>query len=180
MFSSDEVAELRRLLEINRIQEVMSRYVRGADRGDEGLMRSTYWEDSFDNHGTFIGPGQVFIDRRVHDLKIHRPTITGMYHLTAPVNVLELNGTTAKVETYFHYVATNSERGLEILQQMAGRYLDFFEKRNAEWRILRRHVVYDWISAGANVTAWDYVGVPFPSDNVGQITNADASYRPEW
>lgn len=71
-------------------------YVRGADRHDRELMRSTYWPDSFDDHGGYVGDGQGWADAAMtwHD-KIHSCN----HHVS---NVLcEVDGPRAKRESMF-------------------------------------------------------------------------------
>jgi len=177
-FTSSEIEELRRTLETQRIQNVFSRYVRGVDRGDEKLMRSTMWENATDDHGTFTGSGEGFVQYRLGIGKNDSRGITCVYHLTSPVHVLSLDGDEAKVETYFHLVLTASSQGLDTIQNSAGRYRDHFEKRGDEWRILRRKVIYDWCTVGTCAPGWEYANMP-PA-NRGRLTSDDASYDPTW
>ncbi|MNR69080.1 hypothetical protein D3C85_1940640 [compost metagenome] len=45
---------------------------------------------------------------------------------------------------------------------LGGRYLDLLEKRQGQWRILRRRVVFDWFHDLGRASAWEEgpFGVP--------------------
>jgi hypothetical protein len=115
----------------------MLRYARGVDRLDEELIRSAYWEDAHDSHGQLNGsldnflagwlPGQPQRDVASHFLGNH---------------LVELEGDGADVETYF--ISAAKRIGSDMLELVAGRYVDRFERRAGEWRIATRLVVLDW------------------------------------
>ena len=46
---------VEQLSDLQCIRDTALRYCRGVDRLDEDLMKSAYWPDATDNHGTFIG-----------------------------------------------------------------------------------------------------------------------------
>ena len=43
--SDAEIVDVRRLLEVQAIQEVMLRYARAVDRADAGLMETIFWPE---------------------------------------------------------------------------------------------------------------------------------------
>ena len=52
----------------------------------------------------------------------------------------------AVVETYFNALQRGAGKDGIVRQfHLAGRYCDLFEKRDGDWRVARRTVVYDWI-----------------------------------
>jgi SnoaL-like domain len=121
------------------IHQVLVRYCRGIDRLDRRLLKSVYWEDGYDNHASFSGKAGEFIDWVLKLLSHY----TSTSHILGQ-SLIELLGDTANVETYFfaqhvgvgdmeHYIVTST-----------GRYVDNFEKRKGEWRILSRRVVIDF------------------------------------
>jgi hypothetical protein len=58
--------------------------------------------------------------------------------------LIELHGEAAAVESSFLALQTNAAAPtLETF--LCGRYLDRFERRDGQWRIAERTVVYDWI-----------------------------------
>jgi hypothetical protein len=136
-----ESEALAGLVARQEIWECLLRYARGVDRVDEGLIRSAFWEDAVDAHGRVTGSPEDFLgwflpaqpDREVaqHLLMNHR---------------LQLDGASASAETYFISVAkpVDSDR----IEQVGGRYLDRFQRRNGQWRIAHRLVLLDWQSVG--------------------------------
>lgn len=132
------------------IRQVLYRYARGVDRGDLDLLLSVYHPEATDHHGRFDGPGHEYAARLVGAEE--GLTRTGNHHLT---NVLiELDGDRAQVETYFLAYHPHSDDGTDALGVTSGRYLDVFEKRAGEWRILRRRVVNDWTRADVPGPIW--------------------------
>jgi 3-phenylpropionate/cinnamic acid dioxygenase small subunit len=145
-------------LEINEslarleIQNVLWRYARGVDRGDYDTIASVYHPDGTDEHVDFEGLGTEFA-RGLTDRYGHMSTV-GQHHITNVI--VEMDGDDdARVESYFlsfhPYEAGESVR----MGIAAGRYLDHFQRREGEWKILARRVVMDW-------TRSDFEGPPWP------------------
>ncbi|WP_280155362.1 nuclear transport factor 2 family protein [Piscinibacter sp. XHJ-5] len=132
-------AELRALVDKEAIRDCLYRYCRGIDRADEELLRSAYWPDAHDTHGAYVGSANGFIE---HALPRLRAGGRGVHQVN---NILiELHGDAAAVESSFFALQTNvAAPTLRTL--LCGRYLDHFERRQGEWRIAARTVVYDWI-----------------------------------
>lgn len=129
---------LRDLVEKQAIYENLMRYVRGQDRKELELMKSAYWPDGTDNHGSFVGNGHEFCESAYNGQK----TIghSAIHHCS---NVLiELQGEQAKCESAFLYVMIHPKT--KITKFLGGRYRDLCEKRNGEWRILRRLCIFDY------------------------------------
>jgi ketosteroid isomerase-like protein len=134
---------LRRLLDREDIRDCLHRYCRGVDRVDAEAIRSSYWPDAVDHHGAYRGGPEGLIELVLQgysatDHVVHTICSTG----------IEVRGAQADVEAYFlawHALETD-DAGVRIQTFLAGRYLDVFEKREGEWRVLRRTVVYDWIA----------------------------------
>ena len=60
--------------------------------------------------------------------------------------LIELAGEQAAVETYFlAWQRDRDDQGTAREVFLAGRYVDRFEKREGEWRVAERAVVYDWL-----------------------------------
>ena len=118
-------------------------YVRGADRHDRELILSTYWPDSTDDHGGYIGDGPGWADAA---LSWHDKIYSCNHHVT---NVLsEVEGNRAKRESMFICVVPFKEPDVTAFQ--AGRYRDLCEKRDGVWKILRRTCVWDWMDVRPN------------------------------
>lgn len=130
---------LQELLDKEAIRECLYRYCRGIDRADETVLRSAYWPDAHDRHGAYVGDAEGFIAQAMPRL---RSGGRGVHQIS---NILiELLGDVAAVESSF--LALQSSPAAPALETfLCGRYLDRFEKREGQWRVADRTVVYDWI-----------------------------------
>ena len=118
------------------ISKVLARYVHGIDRCDTALVKSVYWPEATDDHGVFRGNGHEFAEFVIAFLREAGPTV----HHISNIHVDLLTPSVARVQSYF--MALHEHLGDEI--QMGGRYLDTFEKRDNEWKILERITLIDW------------------------------------
>ena len=155
------------------IRDTLMRYCRGTDRCDEELLRSTYWPDAQDQHLEFSGDREAFI-------QYSAPILAAMrYNMHMLGNVLiTINGAQADVESYFQgYHSVPDENGNRRDVFAAGRYLDIFEKRDDEWRILKRFVMVDWFREYSDSADW-VTGLFGMGDKVtrGDIRPNDMSY----
>lgn len=125
------------LLDKQELTELNARWCRAVDRGDLELLLSCYHPDSRDNHGEFAGSGAEF----AHNITQNRQTSGGSHHLLGS-QLFEVVGDRATGEVYydFHGVLAGSHR----VYKSFGRYLDVYERRDGEWRILERTVVGEW------------------------------------
>ena len=129
------------LMDREAIRECIFRYCRGIDRLDEASLRGSYWPDATDRHGPYQGTANQFIEAALRKL----PESSRMIHHVGNLSI-ELRGRQAAVETYF--LAWQRDRRADGREQetfLAGRYVDRFEKRDDEWRVAARVVVYDWV-----------------------------------
>jgi len=126
-------AELRALIDRQKIRDVLVRYCRGVDRGDRELLKSVYFDDAIDEHGMFTGRGVDFADYIVDYLKD-----IPCQHVIAN-HTCDLRGDVAHTETY----CISFSRADGVDATVYNRYVDRFEKRNGEWRIAHRRVVLD-------------------------------------
>jgi SnoaL-like domain len=132
-------AALQALLDREAIRDCLHRYCRGIDRVDEAALRCAYWEDATDCHGAWNGSAAGFIDQALARLRLGGRRVHQLTHIA-----IELNGDLAGVESSF--LALQIAAAQPLLQTfLAGRYVDRFERRQGEWRIAARTVVYDWI-----------------------------------
>ena len=122
------------------IHDVLMRYCRGVDRCDLDLVRSAYHRDAVDDHGYWKGSGWDFAASIVRDVARRSSATT---HAVAN-ELIALHGDTADVESYvFAYLCPPAGES-QLVNLFAGRYVDRFERREGEWRIVRRTVVHDW------------------------------------
>jgi hypothetical protein len=131
---------------------------------------SAYHPDAVEEHGYFTGSPADFVDIIIP--RMDKSGFVGQHHVTNWL--IELDGDSARVESYF--IVWNPEVDAETGSLKAvmsrGRYLDRFEKRNGEWKIVRRRVIIDWAELGPD-------GKPLPRHLQiprGGRHDADASY----
>ncbi len=140
--SSDSIArDVRRLLDIREIEDVLKRYVRGYDRGSAELMLSCYHPGALDMHGTVDGPATEFVPNSLARAAQNGVGVHPIMNVT-----IEFEGDdTAWSEAYF--VSWNKfldpDGDKDVL--LAGRYLDRFERRDGDWKIAHRQVAYDFM-----------------------------------
>ncbi|MBC2777023.1 nuclear transport factor 2 family protein [Parasphingopyxis marina] len=163
-----EAIEARQVYAEDRlgIHECLWRYCRGLDRHDEELESSAFWPDAQVNYGhAFSGSLADFIawGNQGHDsfFDMHQ------HHLT---NVtVDIDGDRAHVESYLINLMRRKDEKLDI---GGARYIDLFEKRDGEWRILIREYLPDVRTEGpATVT-----GLGLPPSGPGRWDREDLSY----
>lgn len=173
---------LQSLLDKEAIRECLYRYCRGIDRVDEDALRSAYWPDATDHHGPFVGTANGFIDWAVERLRTSRR----MVHMIGNISIV-LQGSVAAVESYFQAFQEDRNANDEPEETfMCGRYVDLFERRDSEWRIASRKVVFDWIRQSRLPDSSDAdrfgprqpVGCPKPEDAYYELLN-DARIAPD-
>lgn len=129
------------------IYAALVRYCRGVDRRDLEMIRSTYHADAYDDHGSYKGDLDGFIE--FVKKEVYSRFRTTMHKLGQAL--IEIDGDTATSETYAicHHVAT--EDGRDVSDSVMGiRYLDRFERREDRvWRISRRELRWEWIRTDA-------------------------------
>lgn len=160
-------AQLMELYDKQKLHENLMLYCRGIDRMDAELVRSTYWPDSFDDHGCYIGPGQEWADFGV----TWRDKVHNNNHHVSNV-LIELDGDRAKRESMFLNVVNLKDPAVSFF--LGGRYRDLCEKRDGEWRILSRVCVWDWFEHQPTRGGWEFGSMPrlsnwggfFPDDPV--------------
>lgn len=159
--------DLATVLARAEITDVLTRYVRGADRNDWALVRSCYHPDATDDHGLYAGD----VDGLIDFLAGVAATMTSTSHQLGPPHI-HVDGDTARAETYClgWYERPGSDDAIWSIAQGL-RYLDRFERRNGSWGIASRIVVLDW----ERVFTPDRPSVPAASWQRGARGDADPS-----
>lgn len=145
MFTLEEVAGVRQLLDRAAIWDCLMRYARGVDRIDPELVRSALWPDAHDSHGEFNGSPDDFINWFLPS----QSTREVAQHLLSSFSVAFTGVETARSETYF--ISVGKTQDSEDLKMLGGRYDDEWERREGAWRVSARLVIMDW-SATADAT----------------------------
>src|SRR3954454_14616657 len=144
-----DAGELAWLVEERAIRTVLLRYCRGIDRMDHELVRSCYHDDAIDDHGTFRGTADEYVEWAFRLLAKYESTM----HVVANMLIEPADGDTdlAFAETYgiaFHHSADPDPRRNLVI---GFRYVDRFERRGgpqeAEWRIAGRVCTTEWVEA---------------------------------
>lgn len=140
---------MQRLIDREEIRDVMARYARGVDRADWDLVRETYHKDAFDDHGDYKGGVDGFIEFA----QARAGRLPQCMHFLGNCLIEFAAEDIAVVETYFvtaHTLDAEGQRaygagdGSEPSQLSSyGRYVDRFERRDGNWRIAHRIVVFE-------------------------------------
>jgi SnoaL-like domain len=154
--------ELQALLNRDKIRECIVRLARGEDRRNAVAITSCYWADSITDYGVFSGTFAEYLAWVVPG----SPAIPVTQHVLGQ-SLIELKGDMALVETHvtsYHRIDPGAEHRDTII---GGRYLDRFEKRNGEWRIAERTMLYDWFQDFGLAIDWSkgVMGMPFSGDH---------------
>ncbi len=155
-------ATLETLVDREAIRDVITRVARGEDRRHEGLLRSAFWSDATIDFGVMQGPFEEYLTWCVPG----SPAIPVTQHSLGQT-MISLRGDSAKTETYvtsYHRVVHDDG---DHDSAMGGRYLDVLEKRDGEWRIKSRIMLYDWdrdFGLAADLSK-GLMGMPFSADH---------------
>ncbi len=125
------------------IRNILHSYARAADRRDEPLMASCYWEDALDDHGFFSGGKETYAAYVIPQLKKSYRTI---HSLSNTIFDFSEDGKRCFTETYFYVLHRIVRKdGINGFYDYIhnGRYIDIHEKRDGVWKIFRRKVVSD-------------------------------------
>lgn len=158
--------DIRDLLDEREIRRALSRYWRGVDRLDLDLMTSAFHSDAVDHHAGNDRPAHEFARAALDRMPEVAPG--GTQHRVANISI-ELAGDTAWSEAYFHAVHNAGDR----LNELFGRYVDRFERRNGDWKIAERWSVVDFSqSAPRNALSSE----KNPNTHRGRRDKTDLSY----
>ena len=162
---------LEELADREAIRECLYRYSRGVDRLDADMIRSAYWPDAIDSHLSFKGNAEEFIAWSFPIMKSMDQTM----HMIGNV-LMNIQGSRADVESYFYgYHRINADgRKADVIG--AGRYIDRFERRGTQWRIIERLVMTDWFREYPDSADWTK-GLMGIAVDIGGRCPDDPSYK---
>lgn len=155
-------AKLRELIDRQEIEQVLKLYCRAIDRCDLELLKTIYHPDGTDDHGSFSGNAHQFAEFIIPTLR--EVILDGMHTVTHCT--IEVDGDFATSESYY-WAYQQTHGGEEFVTgyfgpryaakckadgtigghhdyYCGGRYIDLFERRNDEWKILRRKITNEW------------------------------------
>ena len=163
---------IRELIARQQIRDALYRYCRGVDRLDEDLIRSAYHSGAIDNHGSYQGDIDGFIEWVFGNHK--GKVLTCVHHIGNVLITFECD-TVAFCESYVFAYHRRMVDGQLYDLASHGRFNDRHEERNGQWRIVERQVVFDW-------DRFDRVEHTFDGPltlelEKGRRDRSDASYR---
>jgi hypothetical protein len=155
---SEVTAELKALLERDKIRGCIERLARGEDRRDAQLITASYWPDSTTDYGVFVGSFDQYLAWVVPG----SPAIPVTQHVLGQTLSI-VTGDAASAETHviaYHRVNMGTEERDTVI---GGRYLDKLQKRGGDWRIAQRTMLYDWFQDFGISVDWSkgVMGLPF-------------------
>jgi hypothetical protein len=128
--------KLQTLIDKQEIRDALMRYCIGIDRCDLKLVLSAFHEDALDNHS---GVEERAVDRFTRTINARSMWVN---HNLGNI-LIEVADSTAASHAYFTAWHRLTHEGITFDWVIAGRYVDRFECRNSQWRIIHRTVVYD-------------------------------------
>jgi len=164
---------VRRLADESEIRSVIARFARASDHMDMDLLRSCYHEGATDAHGSYNGDVEGFVAWSTgYNTKVE----SKFHHLGQ--SLIEIEGDEAWAETYcVCHIRLREDDGTRIDKAGIIRYVDLFERRNGEWRIVHRKLVHH----PGEVSPVEAEAVLAPRAFLARLDRDDPSYdrRPE-
>jgi hypothetical protein len=154
--------ELKAFLDREKIRQCIAGLARGEDRRNAELISACYWPDSTTDYGVFKGSFAEYLAWVVPGAEAIKDT----QHVIGQ-SYIELQGDSARAETQvvsYHRVDMGAgDRDTCI----GGRYLDVMAKRDGEWRIAERTMLYDWYQDWGDAIDWSQgvMGLPFSAEH---------------
>lgn len=169
-----ESPAVQELVAKQQLYDNIALYCRGQDRKDLELVKSTFWPDATDNHGAFVGSAHEFCEWAYENQKTSRHR---SHHYITNV-LVELDGEHARRETAFNFVMVTSEGTTKV---SGGRYRDLCERRDGEWKVLRRLVIHDHVAEFPSSDDFDGIlgGMPDSAPRGGLYPD-DPIYEASW
>lgn len=167
-------SDLQTLINRDKIHQCIARLARGEDRRNAEMITASLWKDSITDYGVFRGNFDEYLAWVVPGAD----AIPCTQHVIGQ-SYIDLKGDKALVETQvvsYHRVNMGSEERDTVI---GGRYLDKFEKRNDEWRIVERTMLYDWYQDWGVSIDWSQgvMGMPFSADYFSGRAHGDYSEK---
>lgn len=130
------MTDLEDLVAREAIRTVALRYCHGVDRLDADVLASAYWPDALDERAR--GDVRAYVAESV---EVHRALRWSMHCVHNHLIELGGEGDTARGEVYVvAHLGVTDPVGIVTF---FGRYLDRYERRGAEWRIIERACVHE-------------------------------------
>ena len=155
------------LIDEHLIHKALSRYWRGVDRCNVALIQSAFHADAIDHHAGHDRLAHDFAQAAVERMPLVAPG--GTQHSVSNVSI-ELNGDKAWCEAYYHAIHNAGD----TLNEMFGRYVHRFERRDGEWKIAERWAVLDFTQTNPRTAFGSEAN---PATLRGKADKTDISYQ---
>ncbi len=167
-----QAQQMADMLARDAIRNCIVRLARGEDRRDAELISSAYWSDAHIDFGTFAGDFATYLGFVVPG----DPALPCTVHFLGQTHT-ELDGDTARAETLvssYHRIDTGAGHTDSTI---GGRYLDALERREGEWRIAKRIMLFDYITNSGESADWTegVMGAPFSAEHFSGRAHGDYS-----
>ena len=164
--------QLQALLAREQIRECITGLARGEDRRNAPMISASYWPDATTDYGVFQGTFSDYLAWVVPGSDVIKNT----QHVLGQ-SVIQIDGEDARAETHvisYHRLAMGEE---ERDTCVGGRYLDRLERRDGEWRISARAMLYDWYQDWGRSIDWSQgvMGLPFSHERYSGRSMGDFS-----
>jgi ketosteroid isomerase-like protein len=124
------------------IKRVILAYSRAVDRYDFDALADCYWPEGTDDHGSFKGLAGEFVEWNKGALGRFDKTNHFLGNMLVDV---DMEAGRARAETYAVAYHRFTDAEGQLTDMIAGlRYVDVFERRGKEWKILERVIAYSW------------------------------------
>jgi hypothetical protein len=162
-------AALEALIAKREIEDVILRYCRGIDRMDRDLVRSCYHADATDEHGSFSGGVDAYVEWAFALIAKYRSSM----HFIGNV-LIELHGGAAVAESYGIAYHRSTDPAPQRNLVTGFRFVDRFESRDGgPWRIAKRVAITEWSRIDERSAWWE-----IPEHlRQGQRDRGDALYQ---
>ncbi len=175
------------LLAEQAVRKAVTCYSRGADRCDVELLKSAFHDDAEVRYGSYDGHYAEFCENVVaghfamnytthtvlneyYDIDAAADKGVGEIYVLAFLSMSQ-DGDVMAVE---NYKESESDGGFEYV--VAGRYVDRYECREGDWRIVMRQYIIDW-SRTSEFTGGDPNALFTSLTYKGMQDRTDASYE---
>jgi hypothetical protein len=132
------------------IRRVTASYCRGIDRLDLDAVRACYHPDATDEHGSFSGTVDEYLEWVARLLRRYRFTM----HILGQQLVEFDSPSSARVETYGVSCHESDDTDPRLNLTTGFRFVDRFERVGGRWAISRRVAVTEWSRAGDPARRW--------------------------
>jgi len=157
-----------------KIRACIERLARGEDRRDAALISASWWPDATYDYGVQGGDFPSYLAWVVPGADAIRNT----QHVLGQSYTVMDSGDAARVETHvISYHRVDYGDGQDRDTCIGGRYLDTMAKRDGEWRIADRVMLYDWYQDWGAAIDWSQglMGLPLTQEWFSGRANGDRS-----